>query len=220
LDGWVFLSSGLFQIILAADEQRRNDLTMNRFGAAAFWRGAFLAVILGLAAGCTSVTIKSNKDESSVRQLNRLSIVINHGEVSNNELSNYLIDGFKECFSNAPVQVDYSIISALDLDTKSQTERVKSFNPDAVLVVSVSTYVIAAEYGGYPEIKYDASLFDPGLTKRFWRAAVDNSGGTALMKLRMHQMAGKIATQLQTDGFLTGIEAPNPPRPAATPAHR
>jgi len=193
---------------------------MNRFGASVFWRGAFLAAILSFAAGCTSVTIKSNKDESSVRQLKRLSIVINHGEVTDTQLSNYLIDGFKGCFSNAPVQVDYSLVSALDLDTKSQTERIKTFNPDAVLVVSVTTYVIAAEYGGYPTIKYDASLFDPGLTKRYWRAAVDNSGGTALMKLRMHQMAGKIATQLQTDGFLTGIQVPEPPRPTANPTHK
>lgn len=170
-------------------------------------------------AGCTSITIKSNKDASAVRQLNRLSIVINHGEVSDKALSNYLIDGFKSCFSNAPVQVDYTVLSALDLDTKSHEQQIKAFNPDAVLEVSVTTYVVSAEYGGYPTIMYDASLYNPDLTKRLWRAAIDNSGGTALMKLRMHQMAGKIATQLQADGFLTGITVPDPPRPTA-PEHR
>lgn len=178
-----------------------------------------MAVILCLAAGCTSVTIKSNKDEASVHQLNRLSVIINHGEVSDKQLSNELIDGFKGCFSNAPVQVDYSVMSALDLDTKAQADQIKAFNPDAILLISVTTFVISAEYGGYPTILYDASLYNPDHSKRLWRAAINNSGGTALMNRRMHEMAGKIATQLQADGFLTGIKVPEPPRPSNNTAH-
>ena len=191
---------------------------MKSFGAGL--RSVFLVLVLGLMAGCTSVTIKSNKDESAVHQLNRLFIVVNHGEVGDKQLSNYLIDGFKGCFSNAPVQVDYTVLSALDLDTKAHEQQIKAFNPDAVLEVSVTTFVVSAEYGGYPTIMYDASLYNPDLSKRLWRAAIDNSGGTALMKLRMHQMAGKIATQLQTDGFLTGIKVPEPPRPTPTTTRR
>jgi hypothetical protein len=190
---------------------------MKSLGAAV--SGVFLVAMLGLVSGCTSVTIQSNKDASAVHQLNRMFVVINHGEVKDQELSNYLIDGFKGCFSNAPVQVDYTVLSALDLDTKSHEQQIKAFNPDAVLEVSVTTYVISAEYGGYPTIMYDASLYNPDLTKRIWRAAIDNSGGTALMKMRMHQMAGKIATQLQTDGFLTDIKVPEPPRPTSTTTH-
>lgn len=163
---------------------------------------------LSLVTGCTSITIKSNKDEASVKQLDRLYIVINHGEVSDKSLSNYLIDGFKAAFTNAPVKVDYGVMSALDLDPKVMTDEIKAFNPDAVLVVSVSTFVVSAEYGGYPTIDYDASLYNPDHTKRIWRAAIDNSGGTALMKRRMREMAGKISMQLQTDGFLTGVTMP------------
>ena len=158
--------------------------------------------------GCTSITIKSNKDAASVKQLDRLYIVVNHGEVTDKSLSNYLIDGFKSCFTNSPVKVDYGVMSALDLDPKVMTDEIKAFNPDAVLVVSVSTFVVAAEYGGYPTIIYDASLYNPDHTKRIWRASIDNSGGTALMKRRMREMAGKISMQLQTDGFLTGVTIP------------
>jgi hypothetical protein len=189
---------------------------MNRIGAVI--RSSLLAVVLCLAAGCTSVTINSNKDEASVHQLNRLFVIVNHGEVKDKQLSNELIDGFKGCFSNAPVQVDYSIMSALDLDATAQTDKIKAFNPDAILLVSVTTYVMA-EYGGYPTILYDASLYNPDHTKRLWRAAINNSGGTALMDRRMHEMAGKITTQLQTDGFLTGIKVPEPPRPSANATH-
>ena len=58
------------------------------------------------------------------------------------------------------------------------------------------------EAGGYPMLKYDVSLFDPMMKKRLWRGAVNNSGGTAFIQRRMHDMAEAIVNQLRQDGFL------------------
>jgi hypothetical protein len=68
-------------------------------------------------------------------------------------------------------------------------------------VVRVTTFVVS-EYGGYPTIMYDVSLFDPEVKKRLWRGSVNNSGGTALMSRRMREMAEAIVSQLSKDGFL------------------
>jgi len=200
--------------------ERAHDLAMKDSRTIGFGQAMILAAVLSLFAGCTAVTIKSNKDAVSVRQLSRLYIVVNNGDVTDKSLSSYLIEGFKGCLTNSPVQADYGTVSALDLDSTSITEQIKAFHPDGVLVVSVSTFVVSADYGGYPTIIYDASLYDSDRTKRIWRASINNSGGTALMKLRMHQMAGKIATQLQTDGFLSGISVPDSePKPNGTTHH-
>jgi hypothetical protein len=89
----------------------------------------------------------------------------------------------------------------LDLDEKSHLEKAKSFEADAILTVKAVSGIID-EFGGYPTIIYDASLYDPDLKKRLWRGNINNSGGTALMSRRMREMAVEIVTQLRKDGFL------------------
>jgi hypothetical protein len=161
-------------------------------------------VILGtlvLGSGCTSVKLKSTKDPAAVRKINRLFVLINQGETDNAKLSNQLIEHFRNALSNSPVQVEFSIASPLDLDEKVHDSKIKQFDAEGVLSVSVTTFILS-EYGGYPTIIYDVSLFDPELKKRLWRGSVNNSGGTALMNRRMREMAEAIVSQLKKDGFL------------------
>jgi len=156
---------------------------------------------LFLGAGCTSVKLKSTKDPAAVRKINRLFVLINQGETDNPKLSNELIEHFRNSLSNSPVKLEFSIMSPLDLDEQVHDAKIKQFDADAVLVIRVTTFILS-EYGGYPTIIYDVSLFDPEMKKRLWRGSVNNSGGTALMNRRMREMAEAIVSQLKKDGFL------------------
>jgi hypothetical protein len=161
----------------------------------------FFFGVLFLGAGCTSVKLKSTKDPAAVRKISRLFVLINQGETDNPKLSNELSEHFRNSLSNAPVQLEFSIMSPLELDEKIHDSKIKQFNADAVLTIRVTTFVVS-EYGGYPTIIYDVSLFDPEMKKRLWRGSVNNSGGTALMNRRMREMAEAIVSQLRKDGFL------------------
>jgi hypothetical protein len=173
-------------------------------------RRAWLAMALILAvlcgAGCTSVSLDSvsmatNEDKAAVHKVDRLFIVVNQGEGKNQPLSQSLVKAFQGCFTNATPQMDITVVSPLDLDENAYQSRISNFNADAVLVIAVKTFIVD-ETGGYPVILYDASLYEPTLHKRIWRAAINNSGGTALMDRRMREMAEKIVQQLHQDGFL------------------
>lgn len=165
------------------------------------WLVAGMAVFTLLVTGCTSVQLVANKDAGAVKKLQRLFVLVNHGEANKQKLSADLIAQFRTSLTNSQVQAEYAVVSALDLDDRIHDDKIKVFNPDAVLVVRVANYVVD-QYGGYPTIKYDVSLFDHASKKRVWRSAVNNSGGTALMERRMREMAEKIVGQLRDDGFL------------------
>jgi hypothetical protein len=154
-----------------------------------------------LLSGCTSVKLKSTKDSAAVKKVNRLFVLINQGETDKPTLSNQLIGHFRNALTNTPVRCEFSISSPLDLDEKVHDAKIKEFNADGVLSISVTTFILS-EYGGYPTIIYDVSLFDPESKKRLWRGSVNNSGGTALMNRRMREMADAIVAQLKKDGFL------------------
>jgi hypothetical protein len=165
--------------------------------------GILSVLILAMAggSGCTSVTVHSNKDAAAVHRIGKLFVLINQGELEKQPLSNMLADDLRNSFSNSPVQLAMSIVSPLELDEQKHDREIEAFHPDAVLTIQVRTFIVD-EYGGYPKILYDVSLLDPAARHRLWRAAIDNSGGTALMDRRMREMAEKIVAQLRQDGFL------------------
>jgi hypothetical protein len=75
------------------------------------------------------------------------------------------------------------------------------FGCDAVLVIKATAGIIG-DFGHYPTIIYDASLFDPQLKKRLWRARINNSGPSMVMKRRFREMSESIVRQLKNDGFI------------------
>jgi hypothetical protein len=152
-------------------------------------------------AGCTSISVQSATDLAAVRKLDRLFIVINQDDVKKEPLTQSLRVSLQGCFTNGTPIMEMFIPSPLDLDERALDRRVRDFHPDAVLIVSLKTFTVD-QTGGYPNMDYDASLFEATTHKRIWRAAINNSGSTDLMDRRMREMAGKIVQQLRQDGFL------------------
>jgi hypothetical protein len=166
----------------------------------AFIATAF-AIFMGCSIGTSMVTIQATKDPSAVQKIGRLFILINHGDLGHPGYSRDLAADLQSTLSNPPPVLKISVISPLALDESVYDKKIKEFKPDAVLVIRLSTSVVD-EAGGYPMLKYDVSLFDPMMKKRLWRGAVNNSGGTAFIQRRMHDMAEAIVNQLRQDGFL------------------
>jgi hypothetical protein len=167
---------------------------------AAFIAAAF-AIFTGCAIGFSTVTIQATKDPSAVQKIGRLFILINHGDLGHPSYSTKLAADLQSVLSNPPPVLKISLQSPLELDESVYDKKIQLFKPDAVLVIRLSASVID-EAGGYPMLKYDVSLFDPTMKKRLWRGAVDNSGGTAFIDRRMHDMAETIVNRLREDGFL------------------
>lgn len=162
-----------------------------------------LAIALAFCAvftGCTSVKVKSVRDPNYSAKMERVFIVIGGGTESQ-ELDTYLSQQLRDAFSQENVETDVAILTPLDLDEKKHLERAKAFKADGILSISVTTGVISP-YGGYPTLIYDASLYDPEFKTRRWRASINNSGGTGLMKRRMREMAEGIVARLKADGVL------------------
>ncbi len=180
--------------------RHRNQLSIQtylRYGLA-----CLAAVLLcQLTTGCTSIKIQANKDAASVKKIKRLYVVIQHGDVGQQALSNGLASALRNAFTNTPVALEVSIANPVELDEKVHLKRITQFESDAAMVITATGGIIA-DFGGYPTIIYDASLFDPQLEKRLWRARIDNSGGTALMTRRFREMADTIVRQLKQDGFI------------------
>jgi hypothetical protein len=162
---------------------------------------AGFAIFTGCSIGTSTVTLQATKDPSAVQKIGRLFILINHGDLGHPSYSKELAANLQSVLSNPPPVLEISIASPLELDEKVHEKKIQQFKPDAVLVIHLSSFVID-ESGGFPILKYDVSLFDPTLKTRLWRGAVDNSGGTAFVERRMHDMAEVIVNRLRQDGFL------------------
>jgi hypothetical protein len=162
-----------------------------------FWATALFGVIL---TGCTSIRVRANKDPASIRKIKRLFVIVNHGDVDEQTYSHLLADAMLVALTNTAAVFQIEIANPVALDESSYLKQIKQFEADAVLMIRVEGGVLG-QYGGYPTLIYDASLFEPDLRKRIWRARIDNSGGTALMKRRMREMADKIVQELRKNGF-------------------
>lgn len=162
---------------------------------------AFLWAVLFCAAGCSTISMQSVKDAGAVHKLNRLYIFVKCGEVKNLPMMNNLAAGLVNCFSNQPAKVQVTVTSPLDLDPNVYDRQIKEFAPDSVLILSMTASVVDP-YGGYPNMTFDAGLFNPATKKLEWRASIVNSGSTDVMDRRMRKMSDSIVNQLKLDGFL------------------
>jgi hypothetical protein len=180
-------------------------LRFNPYANHKFFRGAIIclsALLLGhLLTGCVSIKVQANKDEASVKQIKRLFVLIQHGDIGKQSYPDELAAAMRSAFTNTPVVTEISIANPLELDESVHRQQIDAFGGDAVLLIR-ATGGIVNQSGGYQKLLYDASLFDPQLKKRVWRARVDNSGGTWLMKRRFREMSESIVRQLKSDGFI------------------
>ena len=162
---------------------------------------AFLCVALLCAAGCSTVTVQSAADPAAVHKLDRLFILIDSRQVTDQELARSLVANFVVCSTNTTAQIRATAAGPLDLDGTVYDRQITAFHPDAVLVISKQEFVADA-YGGYPSITYDASLYQPITKRKIWRASIVNKGSSDVMERRMRKMAESIINQLKLDGFL------------------
>src|SRR3954452_13597053 len=96
---------------------------------------ATAAVLVMALTACTSVKLQANKDQAAVRKVNRMFLLIQHGDLGEQSYSNDLADALRNAFTNTPVLVDVGIMNPVELDERIHLQRIDSFGADSVMVI-------------------------------------------------------------------------------------
>ena len=153
---------------------------------------------------CSSRGVKMKRDPSFSDPINKLFIVVNHGQVDNldSAYTPLLMTALKNEFSQKGVETEIRVVSPLALNENAYLAEIASYNPDGVMTIVTSGGVMGP-YGGMTKILYDVSLFDPSKESRIWRAQIDASGGTAVREKRMQMMAHDLIQRLSEDKIIS-----------------
>jgi hypothetical protein len=90
----------------------------------------------------------------------------------------------------------------LELDESRYSRDIKTFSPDAVLVILWTGGT--RRFQEVIEVYWDASLNVPQTKTRIWRATIHVSGGSSLS--RMTAMTDGILSRLEQDGIIAPAE--------------
>ncbi|HMK51194.1 MAG TPA: hypothetical protein VK551_01720 [Thermodesulfobacteriota bacterium] len=147
---------------------------------------------------CAHVSIKFVRDPSFSNPMNRLFIILNHGQIDNTDSSYtpYLINALKDEFSKEGVEITIRVVKALALNDSIYKSEIVSYEPDGVMALTATGGTVTS-YGSVMEIVYDVSLFDLSSKKRIWRAQIKASGGALVREKRMKLMARDLVKQLR-----------------------
>lgn len=159
-------------------------------------------IMLGAAAlltACASVSIESARDPGFSGKVSRLYVLIRDNGQLKKSYSQNLQKALTERLSARGISSRVQIISPLELDDSRYSKDIKTFSPDAVLLIQ--------QTGGTRrlqeviEMYWDVSLFIPETRTRIWRASIHMSGGSSLS--RMTAMADSILSRMEQDGIIS-----------------
>ncbi|MBN2654630.1 MAG: hypothetical protein JXR79_05895 [Nitrospirae bacterium] len=110
---------------------------------------------------CASVSIQAVKDPSFSEPMNKLSILINHGQVDSIDpaYTQYLVINLKEEFTKQSMQINIQVVNRLSLNDNVYWADIAAGNPDSVMTI-VASGGVTGPYGlGLSKIIYDISVF-------------------------------------------------------------
>jgi hypothetical protein len=169
----------------------------SRFGAFM----AALAVTVALS-GCHSASIQSTRDPSFSGRMNRLFVILNHGQLEQMDAgyTPALIRALQGEFAKTRTTVTIRAIDALALSDPNYTRALAQYQPDGVLTMKMSGGVRGEYGGGLESIYYDLSLFSVQTRdKRVWRGQLQATGGTGVIEGKMNSAAEKLVQTLLKD---------------------
>jgi len=154
--------------------------------------------------------MKSVRDPSFSEPINKLFIILNHGQVDqiDSAYTPYLITALKEEFTKKGVEIAIRNFNAIVLDENIYRSEIASYEPDGILTIIATGGTVAGATGGLAQIRYDVSLFDSLKNKRIWRAQINASGGTAVREKRMKLMAGELIKRLSEEKLISSEPRP------------
>ncbi len=158
-------------------------------------------IMLGAAAllsGCASISIESARDPGFAGKINRLYVVIRDNGQLKKSYSQNLQKAMTERLLARGIASQVQVISPLELDESKYAGDIKSFSPDAVLVIQTTGG--SRRLQEIIEVYWDASLRVPGSKMRIWRATLHMSGGSSLS--RMTAMVDGILSKMEQDGII------------------
>jgi hypothetical protein len=159
-------------------------------------------IILGavvLFIGCASVSIESTRDPGFSGKINRLFVLIKDNGQIKKSYSQNLQKALTERLSARGISSRVQIISPLELDDSRYSQDIKTFSPDAVLLIQPAGGTRRLQE--IIEIFWDVGLRVPDSKTLIWRASIHMSGGSSLS--RMTAMADGILSRMEQDGIIT-----------------
>ena len=158
-------------------------------------------------AGCAAPPsrIQTSKAEGYSKQPKRMFVLSTAGNDWGNEFANSFESRITAIGTACGTTVQVSRINPLELDENVHANRMKAFNPDAILTVRNNGGTKSA-YGALIDVIYDLSLRDVQANKLVWRANVRFVRGATLRSLteRGETLAIEITNKLKQEGLLAG----------------
>jgi hypothetical protein len=158
-------------------------------------------ILLGAAAlftACASISIESARDPGFSGKVGRLFVLIRDNGQLKSSYSQNLQKAMTERLSARGISSQVQIASPLELDESRYSRDIKTFSPDAVLVIQWAGGT--RRLSEVTEVFWDASLRIPEAKARIWRATIHISGGSSLS--RMTAMTDSILARLEQDGVI------------------
>jgi hypothetical protein len=162
------------------------------------------AVLAAGPLGCASANVKTNKDETYTKKLDRMLIVFpldEYMQAYETLLQERMIAELQKrgvASSFAKVSGQLALENAPPLEAQAQ-----EFNASSFLFIRRAGGVVN-QYGGLVNARFDAQLFDRASKARVWRAAISyNPGGMfAGDSQRVDALVGELVKALANDGLL------------------
>jgi hypothetical protein len=178
----------------------------------------FLALaMLGATAflsGCASVSIESARDPGFSGRINRIYVLIrDNGQISSSYSQN-LQKAMTERLSARGITSQVQIVSALELDESKYSKDIKTFSPDAVLVMQPTGGT--RRFREVIEVYWDVSMQIPETKTRIWRASIHMSGGSSLS--RMTALTDGILSKMEQDKIIAPTEKAVKQQESAVPS--
>lgn len=181
------------------------------------FRLSTILLMLGAAAliaGCASISIESARDPDFSGKINRLYVLIRDNGHLKKSYSQNLEKAMKERLSARGIASQVQIVSPLELDDSKYAGDIKSFSPDAVLVLQTTGGT--RRFREIIEVYWDVSLSIPNSKTRIWRASLHMSGGSSLS--RMTALADSILSGMEQDGIIAPATKAEKQQESAGPA--
>jgi hypothetical protein len=172
--------------------------------------GAYALLAVSVTAGCASTRTQVNRDAHFQKHPTRIYVVGNldgFGPTFADEFRQVFDTEISRCGGN----VEFSRITALELDSSQRNAEIDQFKPDALIFLHL-THTTIDTYGQLLQATVDTQVIDPEQKKVVWRGNSNMQAGGMFTpsSTRAQSLSKDLLLKLRQDGMVPACSAALP----------